>query len=284
MNQSVMDPEGGKPMAGEKGRIPWIVVVALLVIALGIIAVTFRYKMTVIDGTVLVLERWTGRLTLVHKDGSISRLEKGKEGKAPGSRSGFGAGFSSGFKLSNLFKAGARAPGAAVKTGTKTIKGAGDKIVKASDGKTVSRPAREAKKTGTQVKSGADTAVSQAQKPTPRVSPFGSGTTTSKDLWETGAKAYSSIKWQGEQGYFEMAIRPYTDEVKKLRKEKKSAVHIDLVDAKGAIVMCLTIPVHDMKAVRDEKNKITGFEYSNSIPIGRTDFQSIWDWKIRQKV
>jgi hypothetical protein len=281
MNESEMDPEGGQPMAGEKGRIPWIVVVALLVIALGIAAVTLRHKVTVIDGTVLLLERWTGRVTLIHKDGSFTRMEKDNKGRTPGLR------------LSELFKTGIRMPAAGGKTGAKTVKGPGGK---ADGGPGAGRqPAKAAKKgpedrqaaakeAGTPKNSGADTAQKQAQKPAARVSPFGSGTTTSKDLAETGAKIYSSVKWQGEQAYFQMAIRPYTDEVKKLRREKKETICIDLVDGKGTTVLGLTIPVDDMKPVRDDKNKITTLEYAKNIPIGRTDFLSIQDWKIRQKV
>ena len=59
MSESEIDSMGGKAMAGEKGRIPWFVVAALLVIGLGIVAVTLRHKVTVIDGTVLLLVRWT---------------------------------------------------------------------------------------------------------------------------------------------------------------------------------------------------------------------------------
>jgi hypothetical protein len=246
-----MDPKGGQPMADEKGRMPWIVAVALIVVALGIAAVTLRHKVTVIDGTMLLLERWTGRVTLIHKDGRITKVEKGNPVKGPG------------FRLSKLFKGGGE-------TGAKTVKGSGGKAARGSG--SLNQPAKAAKK------------ALDADQAAVRVSPFASGATTSKELAQTGAKIYSSIKWQGEQAHFQVAIRPYTDELKKLRRDKEEAVRIDLVDGKGAAVLNLTIPLDDMKPVRDDKNKITALEYAKNIPIGRTDFQSIQDWKIRRKV
>ena len=45
-------------------------------LALGLAAITLRYKVTVLDGSALLLERWTGEATLVHKDGSFTRVER----------------------------------------------------------------------------------------------------------------------------------------------------------------------------------------------------------------
>jgi hypothetical protein len=255
MNEPEIDPNGGRTMAGEKGRMPCIVVTALLVIALGIVAVTLRYKVTVIDNTVLLLERWTGRVTLIHKDGSFTRMEKGNPRSEPG------------FGLLKLFKSGGKTvpqPGKAVKKGPGTRQTGSKEAV-------------------TPKKSDADSIQKPVKKTASPASPFASGTTTSKDLADTGAKVYSSIKWQEEKVLFQMAIRPYTDGVKKLRREKKEPVCIDLIDEKGVTIQSLTIPAGDMKAVRDENSKITGLEYVNSIPLGRTDFLSIQDWRIRAK-
>jgi len=232
-------------MAGEKGRMPWPAVTALLVIALGIIAVTLRHRVTIIDGTVLLLERWSGHVTLIQRDGRFSRID----GRNPG-RPTF-------VRLPDLFKPGTAQP--ARKTAAGTPK----------------KPASERT-----APSRVDAAAAQLRAPAP--TPFGSGAVTSKDLPGTGAKIYASVNWEGEQGRFRMSIRPYTDEVKKLRRSKKSTIRIDLVDAKGAVIMCLTIPVGDMRPVRDEKKKIAALEYSNGVPLGKADFRTIQDWKIRE--
>ena len=252
-------------MAGEKGRIPWIVVVALIVITLGIVAVTLRHKVTVIDGTVLLLERWTGRVTLIHRDGRITKMEARRPAK------------NSGFRLSKLFASHTR------ETGAKTAKGSGGKAAGASgavkQSAKVQKKAPEARRTAVK-NSGAAT----AQKSTAMVSSYGNGSTTSKEFPGTGAKIFSSIKWEEDQARFQMAIRPYTDEVKKLRRDKRETVRIDLVDGQGIAIMTLAIPLDDMKPVRDDKNKITALEYGKNVPLCKSDLLSIRDWKIRKKV
>jgi hypothetical protein len=265
MKESEIDSMGGQAMSGEKGRIPWIVAVALLVVALGIVAVTLRHKVTVIDGTVLLLERWTGRVTLIHSDGRITKMEASRPAKNPG------------FRLSKLFTSHTR------ETGAKTAKGSGGRAAGASNplkqSAKVPKKATEARQTA-EKNSGAAT----AQKTTAKASPYGNGSTTSKDFAGTGAKIFSSIKWQEDQARFQMAIRPYTDEVKKLRRDKSETVCIDLVDGKGKAILTLAIPVDDMKPARDDKNKITALEYGKNIPLSKADFLSIQDWKIKKKV
>ena len=185
-----------------------------------------------------------------------------------------------GYSLS-LFKPGPR------ETGAKTVKGSGGRIAGASGSEDraakVSKKNPDARRT-TAKHSGAAASQKEAQKPAAKASPFGNGNATSKDLWETGAKAYSSIKWDVEQARFQMAIRPYTDDVKKLRRDKKETVRIDLVDGQGAAILTLTIPFDDMKPVRDDKNKITALEYGKNIPLCKSDLLSIKDWKIKKKV
>jgi hypothetical protein len=242
-------------MAGEKGRMPWPAVTALLVIALLIIAVTLRHKVTVIDGTALLLERWSGHVTFINKDGRISRVEW----KNPGQR-----------RLPDIFKSGIR------ETGKKIASLPAGKGAKAASAEARGKPASGARTKPVSARD--DTAVAPTWKP---ASPFGSGAVTSKELPGTAVKVYSSLKWEGEQGRFQMAIRPYTDEVKKLRRSKKSTIRIDLLDGRGAPIVSLTIPVDDMKPARDDKNKITALEYSGGVPLGKNDFRTIQDWRIK---
>jgi hypothetical protein len=253
MSESETDVKGGRPMAGDKGRMPWPAVAALLVIALGIVAVTLRHRVTVIDGTVLLLERWSGHVTFINRDGRISRLE----GKNPGQRG-----------LPDFFKSGVR------ETGKKIASLPAGKSAKTANAKTRGKPASGVRP----VSAKDDAAVASPRRP---ASPFGSGAVTSKVLPGTGVKVYSSLKWEGEQGRFQLAIRPYTDEVKKLRRSKKSTFRIDLLDGKGAAVVSLTIPVDDMKPARDDNKKITALEYTGGLPLGREDFRTIQDWNIK---
>jgi hypothetical protein len=182
-----------------------------------------------------------------------------------------------GLRLTELFKI--RTPAA----GPKTAKAARGKAAgapgTAARTAVTSKSAPEARKTTAGENVGAT-----AQTATAKASPFGNGNTTSKDFAGTGARIYSSIKWQEEQAHFQMAIRPYTDEVKKLRRDKKETVCIDLVDGRGRGILTLSIPVDDMKPVRDERNKITSLEYGKDIPLGRVDFLSIQDWQVKRKV
>jgi len=92
----VTDEKGGDSMSGGNERMPRVTraiftaAVVFAFLALGLAAITLRYKVTVLDGSALLLERWTGEATLVHKDGSFTRVEKGR---LPGGR------VSKGFRL-----------------------------------------------------------------------------------------------------------------------------------------------------------------------------------------
>jgi len=73
----------GDKMIKRSPRIILLFVIIILLLALGLSAFIFRYKATVFDSTVLLIDRWMGDVLVVHRDGTFSRIEIGRAVQGP---------------------------------------------------------------------------------------------------------------------------------------------------------------------------------------------------------
>jgi len=66
-----------------KGRLPILMIIILLILGLGLSGFMFRYKTTVFDSRILLIDRWLGDAVVVYNDGSFKRVEKGYQLRGP---------------------------------------------------------------------------------------------------------------------------------------------------------------------------------------------------------
>ena len=94
------------------------------------------------------------------------------------------------------------------------------------------------------------------------------------------ASAEASIKWRNGRVFLHLRVKPLSSRLKKARRDKKSRIHVRLIDRDGFVVQSFEVPVFKMTPVRDEDNKITALEYRADRPLSREDFRVIHGWKI----
>jgi hypothetical protein len=68
---------GGRKMFDMK-RVLVLFVVVGFVLILGLFAFSLRYKTTVLNGSVLLIDRWFDRTALIHGDGSFDSIDRGR--------------------------------------------------------------------------------------------------------------------------------------------------------------------------------------------------------------
>lgn len=172
-----------------RSRLPVILVFIVLVLGIALSAFLFRYKTTVFDESVLLIDRWFGETIILYSNGTYKRIERGTELRGPG------------LQPLDVFR-------------------------------------------------------------------------------EDDARASGEIKWRNGRIYLHLEIKPLTAKLKKARRDKKTKIHVRLLDRDGFLIQSFDVPVYRMTPVRDEENKITSLEFRTYKTLPKTDFRAIHGWDL----
>ncbi len=190
MDTDEFDSRGGpKTSPTRRGRLLILVVFLLLILGFGLSAFIFRYKTTVFNDSVLLIDRWLGDAVILHSDGTFNRVEKGSE-----------------------------------------LRGT---------------------------------------------------TLPSLNVYhDDGTVAEAGIKWRRGRVYLHLKVRPLSSMLKKARQDRKSKIHVSLVDRDGFVIQSFEVPVYKLAPVRDAENKIISLEYRMYKTLSREEFKAIRGWKV----
>jgi len=94
------------------------------------------------------------------------------------------------------------------------------------------------------------------------------------------AAAEAGIKWRDGRVFLHLKVKPLSSMLKKAQRDRKSKIHISLIDRDGFVIQSFEVPVYKMAPVRDEENTITSLEYRIYMPLSREEFRAIHGWKV----
>ncbi len=183
--------EGGpKPgLPSRRGRPPVLAVIILLILGLGFSGFMLRYRTTVFDDRILLIDRWRGNAVVVYGDGTFKRVETGSQLRGP------------------------------------------------------VLPSRRVYR-------------------------------------DDEASAEAAVKWRNGRIYLHFKVKPLSNTLKKERRDRKSKIHVRLIDGDGFVIQSFEVPVYKMVPVRDEESKITALEYRTHEKLSREEFRVIQSWNV----